>query len=256
MQGFSSDSSRWRAVQTRDKSAHSAFVYAVLTTKIVCRPTCPSRLARRSNVKYYDTVSEAFLDGFRSCKRCQPELPPELDHDLATATVANACKLIETTNGHIKLIDVAAATGFTIRHLHNLFKARLGCTPAAYAAKMRQITENHEFTSTPSLSVSSMSPVITGLLHYCNHESQTNSENKQSADPQVLLRYDYDVGLNDSSGDPQVPPDGDTDIRLYSFTDSSFTPFCGFEDFEIQEYVKTVSSETWLRTACCERLVA
>ena len=138
---FNSDSARWRALQTRDKSAHSSFVYAVITTRIVCRPTCPSRLARRANVKYYNTAIEASLEGYRPCKRCEPDVPEQLEIDKATLTVTQACKIIHAHDGRIKLTELAQRTGYTTRHLHNLFKASMGCTPLAYASRLRQLSE-------------------------------------------------------------------------------------------------------------------
>ena len=42
---------RWRAVRTR---AQGAFVYAVRTTGIFCRPGCPSRTPKRGNVEFFD----------------------------------------------------------------------------------------------------------------------------------------------------------------------------------------------------------
>ncbi len=49
-----------------------AFMYAVRTTKIFCRPVCKARLARRANVVFYSSALEAQKAGFRPCKRCKP----------------------------------------------------------------------------------------------------------------------------------------------------------------------------------------
>lgn len=38
---------RWLAVTERDGRADGAFLYAVKTTGVFCRPTCPSRLPNR-----------------------------------------------------------------------------------------------------------------------------------------------------------------------------------------------------------------
>ena len=40
---FTDDLQRWHAVETRDKAADGAFVYAVTTTGIYCRPSCSSQ---------------------------------------------------------------------------------------------------------------------------------------------------------------------------------------------------------------------
>ncbi|MGH9349955.1 MAG: Ada metal-binding domain-containing protein, partial [Vicinamibacterales bacterium] len=43
----SADESRWASVLVRDAGADGAFVYAVRTTGVYCRPSCPSRRPRR-----------------------------------------------------------------------------------------------------------------------------------------------------------------------------------------------------------------
>ncbi|OAP63198.1 hypothetical protein AYL99_02425 [Fonsecaea erecta] len=69
---YRSETSRWRALVGRDPRATDAFVYAVVTTKIYCRPDCRARLARRANVRFYDLAAHAERGGFRACKRCKP----------------------------------------------------------------------------------------------------------------------------------------------------------------------------------------
>ena len=55
------DAASWHAVQTRDKTADGRFVYAVTSTGIYCRPSCPSRKPRRDRV--------ALLRRARGCAR-------------------------------------------------------------------------------------------------------------------------------------------------------------------------------------------
>jgi methylphosphotriester-DNA--protein-cysteine methyltransferase len=74
MPDFSTPSLRHLALTTRNPLATSAFTYAVLTTRIYCRPDCPSRLARRANITFFDTALEAAAAGFRPCKRCAPDV--------------------------------------------------------------------------------------------------------------------------------------------------------------------------------------
>ncbi|HZO20461.1 MAG TPA: Ada metal-binding domain-containing protein, partial [Gemmatimonadaceae bacterium] len=40
----------WEAIEARDRRFDGAFVYAVRTTGVYCRPSCPSRRAHRANV--------------------------------------------------------------------------------------------------------------------------------------------------------------------------------------------------------------
>jgi AraC family transcriptional regulator, regulatory protein of adaptative response / methylated-DNA-[protein]-cysteine methyltransferase len=70
---FSSDEERWEAVRRRDPAAIGAFVYAVRTTGVYCRPSCAARVPRRENVSFHATGRAAGQAGFRPCKRCRPE---------------------------------------------------------------------------------------------------------------------------------------------------------------------------------------
>src|SRR3954469_9911673 len=62
----------WRAVERRDARYDGRFVYAVQSTRVYCRPSCPSRRPSRSAVHYYAAPAEAERDGFRACLRCKP----------------------------------------------------------------------------------------------------------------------------------------------------------------------------------------
>src|SRR6187551_396962 len=75
---FATDAARYAAVVGRDPRAVGAFFYAVATTGIYCRPTCPARRPRPENVTYHPTPDAAERAGFRPCARCRPrDLPPQ-----------------------------------------------------------------------------------------------------------------------------------------------------------------------------------
>src|SRR2546430_620295 len=67
------DEVQWDAVVARDRKYDGKFYYSVTTTGVYCRPSCPSRLAKRVNVRFHDTRAEAEAAGFRPCKRCGPD---------------------------------------------------------------------------------------------------------------------------------------------------------------------------------------
>src|SRR5271155_3203972 len=69
---FSSDDARWEAVRRRDAGADGLFFYAVRTTGVYCRPSCPARLPHRENVTFHATPADAEGGGFRPCRRCRP----------------------------------------------------------------------------------------------------------------------------------------------------------------------------------------
>ncbi|KAL4883287.1 metal binding domain of Ada-domain-containing protein [Aspergillus karnatakaensis] len=126
---------RWQAVVNRDPTATS-FVYAVLTTKIYCRPSCAARLARRANIDFYDTPSEAERAGFRACKRCKPEtLKPAPNPQMLF--VQKACQTIRSdiqSGSKPTLTKLAGEAGLTPSHFHRVFKKIMGVTPGKYAA--------------------------------------------------------------------------------------------------------------------------
>jgi AraC family transcriptional regulator of adaptative response/methylated-DNA-[protein]-cysteine methyltransferase len=123
----------WRAVIERDRNADGRFVYAVRTTGIYCRPSCPSRRARRENVSFFATPAAAMAAGYRPCKRCRPDG----GEDGRAALITAACRYIEQAEVTPSLAEVAAHVGLSSFHFHRLFKAGTGLTPRAYAAAHR-----------------------------------------------------------------------------------------------------------------------
>src|SRR5690606_9709114 len=111
------------------------FVYAVKTSGVYCRPSCPSRLAKPRNVRFFDTPAEAEAAGFRACLRCNPRgrSPAEVN----AALVAEACRIIERSEEAPSLDALAARAGLSRHYFHRLFKTVTGLTPRAYAAAHR-----------------------------------------------------------------------------------------------------------------------
>jgi AraC family transcriptional regulator, regulatory protein of adaptative response / methylated-DNA-[protein]-cysteine methyltransferase len=62
----------YRALVEKDASYEGAFIAAVKTTGIFCRPTCTARKPKRENVEFFETSKEAILHGYRPCKVCSP----------------------------------------------------------------------------------------------------------------------------------------------------------------------------------------
>jgi AraC family transcriptional regulator, regulatory protein of adaptative response / methylated-DNA-[protein]-cysteine methyltransferase len=139
---FGNDESRWQAVVRRDPAADGAFYFSVRTTGVYCRPSCPSRRARRENVCFYSTSEQAKRAGYRPCKRCRPD-------DLSLAirrqnAVARACRLIEKSPQAPSLDELAHAAGMSRFHFHRVFKMITGVTPKAYATGQRARRIRHE----------------------------------------------------------------------------------------------------------------
>ncbi|MDT8896450.1 bifunctional DNA-binding transcriptional regulator/O6-methylguanine-DNA methyltransferase Ada [Halomonas sp. I1] len=137
---------RWQAVLQRDASADGSFVYAVLTTGVYCRPSCPSRRAKPENVSFHDSPQDAEAAGYRPCKRCAPNAP-SADTPIA-ALVERACRIIEQADEPLGLLELAERVGLSPSYLHHRFKAVTGLTPKAYA-RAHQARRVREALNTP-----------------------------------------------------------------------------------------------------------
>lgn len=126
---------RWQSVVARDASADGNFVYAVRTTGVYCRPSCPSRRAKPENVTFYATPDDAEAAGFRPCLRCNPR--GQSTAQANAALVAGACRLIEAAETPLRLAELAARIGMSPHHFHRQFKAITGLTPREWGAAHR-----------------------------------------------------------------------------------------------------------------------
>src|SRR5215813_6054045 len=122
-----SDDDRWQAVIKKDGRSDGQFWYAVKTTGVYCRPSCPSRQPKRENVEFFTTTEDAEKSGFRPCKRCDPK-GAGLAGRHAEA-VATGCRLIEQAEEFPNLGQIAKAVKMSPGYFHRLFKATTGLTP-------------------------------------------------------------------------------------------------------------------------------
>jgi len=142
---------RWRAVVERDRQWDGSFVFAVTSTKIFCRPSCPSRRPRQDRVRFYATGQEARAAGFRACKRCGP--------DSASASGADAVHTSLVVRA-ITLLEDDAMTGTALAHaldvsraqLQRVFTRLVGCTPAEWQRAQRSERLRSALTSGDSVS--------------------------------------------------------------------------------------------------------
>ncbi len=135
MSAFETEAERWEAVAHRDTAADGCFVYSVATTGVYCRPSCPSRPARRENVAFHIDPDAAERAGFRPCKRCRPDEIGLAERH--ARLVAEACRQIDEAETAPSLDDLASGAGLSPFHFHRLFKRLTGVTPKAYAAARR-----------------------------------------------------------------------------------------------------------------------
>jgi len=123
------------AVALHDARMDGAFVYAVRSTGIYCRPSCPSRRPRASQILLFVEPEAAERAGFRACRRC---LPRQAHGGPRAALIRRICSEIERhEEGPISLRSLAERTGLSAAHLQRTFRKTLGISPRQYADALR-----------------------------------------------------------------------------------------------------------------------
>ncbi len=135
------ETQQWQAVVNRDSSQDGKFVFAVSSTGVYCRPSCPARRPRRENVAFFSNPEEAEKAGYRACLRCRPKAIGSTQSNVVKAM----CRYIERhLDEPVTLAQLAREFHQSPFHLQRTFKAVLGITPRAYAdsCRMDQLKEN------------------------------------------------------------------------------------------------------------------
>lgn len=125
--------SRWEAVLARDARADGAFVYAVKSTGVYCRPSCPSRRPGRAQVEFFAAPAHAERAGFRPCRRCHP------DGRSPSAAMADRLRrhIEDRLDEPVTLAALAAEAGTSPHRVHRMFRGATGLTPRQYADALR-----------------------------------------------------------------------------------------------------------------------
>lgn len=130
----------WEAVLSRDRRSDGRFVYAVSSTRVYCRPSCPSRRPARNHVTFFGSSQLAESAGYRACLRCRPQSP----------VCSEAEEWVERTRRYlddhadesITLRQLAVQVGLSPFHVQRAFTRVVGLSPKAYqnAKRMERFT--------------------------------------------------------------------------------------------------------------------
>ena len=116
----------------RDARQDGRFVFAVRTTGVYCRPSCPSRRPRRDSVEFFADPREAERAGYRACLRCKPtEISAQAQY------VLRARQLLDNAEGVVTLAQLSKRVGLSPFHLQRLFKRATGLSPREYQSARR-----------------------------------------------------------------------------------------------------------------------
>ena len=127
----------WQAVLHRDR-ASGRFVYAVQSTRIYCKPSCPSRRPNRSQVIFFESGEAAQRAGFRACRRCRPDTNSAPDSQIQM--VERARELLDAdAEEAISLRALGSALGISPYHLQRTFKASHGRHAATVCRVSRRL---------------------------------------------------------------------------------------------------------------------
>ncbi|MEU5599662.1 AlkA N-terminal domain-containing protein [Streptomyces sp. NPDC020298] len=133
---------RYEAVRSRDARFDGEFFFAVETTGIYCRPSCPAVTPKRHNVRFFATAAGAQGAGFRACRRCRPDaVPGSAEWNVRADAVGRAMRLIgDGVVDREGVAGLAARLGYSARQVQRQLTAELGAGPVALARAQRAHT--------------------------------------------------------------------------------------------------------------------
>jgi AraC family transcriptional regulator, regulatory protein of adaptative response / methylated-DNA-[protein]-cysteine methyltransferase len=136
----------WTLVQSRDPRADGQLFYGVRTTRVFCRPSCPSRRPGRGNVEFFSDLINALRAGYRPCKRCNPAGI----HQEAQIIQTLCAHLNRNTDRPVKLSELARIAGFSPFTVQRLFQRVLGVSPSQYQSHKRATAFRQSLASSGS----------------------------------------------------------------------------------------------------------
>ncbi|WUH44810.1 helix-turn-helix domain-containing protein [Streptomyces sp. NBC_00443] len=136
------EDSRYEAVRSRDARFDGEFFFAVETTGIYCRPSCPAVTPKRRNVRFFATAAAAQGSGFRACRRCRPDaVPGSAEWNVRADVVGRAMRLIgDGIVDREGVAGLAARLGYSARQVQRQLTTELGAGPVALARAQRAHT--------------------------------------------------------------------------------------------------------------------
>ena len=142
----------------RDASWDGLFFVGVTSTGIFCRPSCPARRPKPENVRFYDSIRDALVAGFRPCRRCHPldtaGTTPEWAARLIAAIEEDPAKRLRDADLREQGLDPAAvrryflsAYGMTFQAYSRLRRIGAAFTALAQGREIDEVVFSHGWES-------------------------------------------------------------------------------------------------------------
>lgn len=130
-----SEDEMYDALVRNDAEYDGIFFYAVKSTGIFCRPSCPSKKPNRDNVEFFATAKEALDAGYRPCKRCRSDLLMYYPMKEIAQEIKEHIESLFAEQA--KWRDHVEELGLSDRRMTDIFRDAYGITPKAYMDQLR-----------------------------------------------------------------------------------------------------------------------
>ena len=158
----------WQATLRRDSRADGLFVFAVRSTHIYCRPSCPARRPLRRNTLFFRNAQDAESHGYRPCQRCRPK-----HQDPARALVQQVAEAVSNSSEDaLRISSLAARLGTSPVRLRRAFRRVTGLSPKEFEQALRLNRFKHMLREGTS---------ITDALYGCGYGSSSRLYEKTNA---------------------------------------------------------------------------
>src|SRR5438552_7857423 len=145
LKGIAPDTEKWKVVVERDVTKNGLFLFAVSSTGIYCKPSCPARHPNLEQVIFFSQPDAAERSGFRACKRCEPR---EATPSTRAQLIQNICRYIEANlDEKLTLENLSRQAGLSPFHFQRTFKRILGISPRQYVRSRRLDKVNRSLTT-------------------------------------------------------------------------------------------------------------
>jgi AraC family transcriptional regulator of adaptative response / methylphosphotriester-DNA alkyltransferase methyltransferase len=149
---------QWNAIKNRDESYDGKFYYGVKTTKKLMRPSCHSKLPNRENIEIFDTLEDAFANGYLPCQKCCPDRPAW--SGCKQELVRSAQKLLrENCTGKFSLQELSDSLFVNKNYLARTFKEITGTTMLEYHNRLR-CEKSMEYLHNPDYNLEYISSMV------------------------------------------------------------------------------------------------